>query len=623
MGRSVLAGLFGEGKGVDLQDQLFEQAFQLACFIVEDRREAIRILIRAVNKLKTQCDSEIKKNYWRDKYLKRRITRIARSDSDTFQWLIYFESDEYELEQERLGQWTERDMVLRYIKCLVRITGGMSSFYVNIGLNRLLYNYSTAELQRLYESLTHRYPGPDEYRRGKRLVTERLQLRFGDLLTLARSDYGEMRFTIADDQAAWAELARNCLAAFTPWSTNGNCPIPAGFDFRVHDLASSLTGDKKDEKVDQNAIETRRCHALIDPGCFIRLTNGLQLDLPDSKLAVPQFGMTNENNKRDKPGGPPVFPSLTEQELSEIKSGLASAANRRSRALPQSLRVMMDGVEVTTMRLDDGRDSTLKISEGAKLIEIRTEHEGEDILLASHFIKYDDWLGVASSSAVVPLRGAGQLTLSVSASRRQGDSGGGVMFLSFRPRVSGFPVKMAILRRPFVPVVSLAFAIVLAVGWMLNSSALRRELAEQRTSNASLQHDLAGRGDARAAIDPAAEIRLPSYMLLPDAGITRGGDNTPFPVISLSDVPGLITLQLPIEVSGTHPYRATITAFAAREEILVESGLQPTHLATGSAVEFQVPSSLLVDGGDYTAHLWLARKAEEVGSFTFHVKRKK
>jgi hypothetical protein len=182
---------------------------------------------------------------------------------------------------------------------------------------------------------------------------------------------------------------------------------------------------------------------------------------------------------------------------------------------------------------------------------------------------------------------------------------------------------MAILRRPFVPVVSFAFAILLAVGWMLNSSALRRELAEQRTSNARLQHDLAGRGDARAALDPAAEIRPPSYMLLPDAGITRGSDNMPFPVISLPVVPGVINLQLPIEVSGTHPYRAAITAFASREEILVESGLQPKRLAAGSMVEFQVPSSLLVDGRDYTAHLWLAKKAEEVGSFTFHVKRKK
>jgi hypothetical protein len=36
----------------------------------------------------------------------------------------------------------------------VQITTPYSSFYVNVGLTRLLYNYSTSEAQRIYEMLT-------------------------------------------------------------------------------------------------------------------------------------------------------------------------------------------------------------------------------------------------------------------------------------------------------------------------------------------------------------------------------------------------------------------------------------------------------------------------------------
>ena len=50
-------------------------------------------------------------------------------------------------------------MVVRYIKHLVQITTGASSFHVNIGLNRLLRSYSTPEVQQFYELITERYPG--------------------------------------------------------------------------------------------------------------------------------------------------------------------------------------------------------------------------------------------------------------------------------------------------------------------------------------------------------------------------------------------------------------------------------------------------------------------------------
>ena len=613
---------------MDLHDDFLERGFQLACFIVGDRVAAIQVLMSAINKLKTQCTSERKKNYWRDKHLKSRITRIARADCDTLQWLIYFESDRYEQDQEHLGRCTNRDMVLRYIKCLVRITSGMSSFYVNIGLNRLLYNYGTPELQKLYESLTERYLGPDEYRRVKGALLDRLQARFGKFLAVRRTEHGEVRFVPADDQAVWAGLARSCLTSFTPWSTTGNCPIPDDFDPLSHDLLSSLSRNEH-QRIDQNAMETRRCHAFIEPGCFNRLSNGLHLGSPDTRLAVPKFTMKNENKNQDKAGCPPQYPSLTEQERSQIRKSVAAEADRRNRALPKALRVTVDGIEAARLQLDRRRDLAFEIPEGAKLIEIWTEHEGKDLLLATHLITYKDSDGVSPSFAEVPIPRAGKLTLTMRAGVQGSPSRGGVASLSFHPASALVPkilVPAFALRFGPAPIVAVVLALLLAIGWAVNWASAQRQLAALRAANARLQTNLSDEKAAQASLEERLARPLPadrpvSYRLFPDVGITRGGENPPFPVVVLPSRPGLIALQLPLEESGPHKYSAALTLYAAREEILVENRLQPTATSAGPTIEFSLPSNFLQNRRDYTVHLWRGQtRAEEIDSFSFHVK---
>src|SRR5215475_13545198 len=142
-----------------------ERGFALAHFLVPERATALQTLTGAQNKLKAKTNQERKRTYWRDKFLKRQITRITRDDEDTLQWLIYFESDVHEKAQEALGQASDQDMVIRYVKALVRLSTGMSSFYVNIAIHRLLYRYSTSETQKIYEFVADSYHGADEYRR--------------------------------------------------------------------------------------------------------------------------------------------------------------------------------------------------------------------------------------------------------------------------------------------------------------------------------------------------------------------------------------------------------------------------------------------------------------------------
>jgi hypothetical protein len=140
------------------EQDFLEKGRHLAQFIIPDRPVAIQILSDAVNKLSVQRSREIKRTYWRRKHLKRKITRVIREDRDLFQWLIYFEAEKYERQQERFGQSTTDDLLIRYIKYLMQITTPMSSFYVNIGVLRLLHNYSTAEARCAYEWMADHYP---------------------------------------------------------------------------------------------------------------------------------------------------------------------------------------------------------------------------------------------------------------------------------------------------------------------------------------------------------------------------------------------------------------------------------------------------------------------------------
>src|SRR5215471_18387925 len=108
------------------REDLLENGFQLAHFLIPDRAIAIQILSAAMSKLKAQRTRETKRAYWRDKHLKRRITRIARDTADTLQWLIYFEAESFERKQEESGALTTRNMIVRYVKHLVQMTTAMS-----------------------------------------------------------------------------------------------------------------------------------------------------------------------------------------------------------------------------------------------------------------------------------------------------------------------------------------------------------------------------------------------------------------------------------------------------------------------------------------------------------------
>src|SRR5260370_25954198 len=174
--------------------ELLERGFQLAYFLVPNRSAAIDILVRALEKLQVRSRREVKRLYWRDKHAERPVRRIVRNDMDLLQWLVMFESEEEEKTQERDGSASLRDMVIRYTKYLVQVTTALSGFYVNMAICRLIHSYSTSEAQQVYEMLTCRYLGPDEYRRAKATLMGRINQRFADFVRETKEDQGELRF---------------------------------------------------------------------------------------------------------------------------------------------------------------------------------------------------------------------------------------------------------------------------------------------------------------------------------------------------------------------------------------------------------------------------------------------
>src|SRR5215471_7511472 len=331
---------------VTKREDLLEKGFQLAYFLIPDRAIAIQILSAAMSKLKAQRSRETKRAYWRDKYLKRKITRIARDNGDLLQWLIYFEAEYYEKQQEQAGEQTARDMVVRYIKYLVQMTTAMSSFYVNVGLHRLLHNYSTSNVQKVYESITQHYPGDQEYRKVKSTLMNKLQTRFNNFLRTCTALYGESRFEASEHQDSWAELVDRCLRVFTPWSTAQTCDLLASLDTDTGTLPFPLSGKAEGGSVDQDMVEIHRCHVFTEPSCFSWLAKRFGLDSPRTRLAVPHFFMKQTiDNHRSSGNGSETTEELTEEERSAIMNRLTAEAARRRRIAVRSLRISTDGKE--------------------------------------------------------------------------------------------------------------------------------------------------------------------------------------------------------------------------------------------------------------------------------------
>jgi hypothetical protein len=606
------------GNQVNAEEDLLQRGFQLAYFIFPERPQALRILSEAVNKLKTQRGRETRRSYWRDKYLKGRITRITREEADMLQWLIFYESDSHEKEQEGSRQATRESMVLRYIKSLVRMTSAMSSFHVNVGLHRLLHNYSTLEAQRVYESVTDRYLGADEYRRAKSVLMSKLEERFGALLKTSRTQHGEVRFESSDQQAQWTALVDLCLKAFTPWSTCGDCPVPVNFDGQEQRLPSQLSGAGRVD-TDQNRIETNRCHAFIDPVCYGRLVRALAIEPPTSKLDLPRFFMENpaSSNPSDQP---PQAPTLSAEERKTIADFTAEQARRRFKAAPTNLSVIVDGKERAQFDVAGASIRNFAISEGDTVMEIWTQHAGEPLLLAIHKIAYSSDTGIAAQEFSLKFTGGAELQLQISPAANAGEGPRtAIISLNYRPNASDTAGVRKWLR--VAPKFALASAALVALAWLVGTAARQHGVTGQ-PAPADFTQKQQPPSSPTPLVMATSQGQL-SYTLVSDDLATRGSGASGVPSVAVPLHPALIQLELPVTSADVgRSFRATLKPFLKEQEIFAGNQLTAHRTASGATiVSFKVSSGLLKADGDYMVDLRFHAEhggLTELGSYTFH-----
>jgi hypothetical protein len=381
-------------------------AYELAYFIVPDRGIALGIAEEACCALDVMLSRQEKtrRTYrqllgfvkWEEKSRPLR-TRVRLNDEQMLQWLVCYQSESWERATEYGSSHfplAAEDMVVRYIKHLVRITLDRNSFYVTLAVTRLLYDYTTHEVRFLYDVLTAsdsaRMKDVSYLRKQKAVLLEEVAARFEGMLIEARGAYGERRFEPQPATDHLTRLAAECLRRFTPWTTA--CVVQEGFDpTSIPDLYFPGKG-----AADEDLVEMNRIHTILHPECFSRFIAGLSrfirslpaesvdkgcgYDAPGRRLAVPRFRNVNDRDSRDDRFTPP---KLEADDYLRLQRTREARRNRRKACQPRQLRVYVDGVECAAFDPGQAAGVHIALAADAAILEVRGDDwEGELTLAA-------------------------------------------------------------------------------------------------------------------------------------------------------------------------------------------------------------------------------------------------
>jgi hypothetical protein len=377
------------GELVSLDDQL-NHAFRLAYFLLGNRVAALRVAATAVARVEVALASQERRLYYRltggprerKAKAERFRNRVSYDELQVLQRQVYVESEPYEREMEHAAEATglnERDLLVFFVKHLVRITIKRNSFYVTLGATRLLRNYTTSEAMDFYTAIIQ---DPDRlkddyyFRSRKGVLMKELKERFGDLVKVQKGPHGEERWQAKPHSDETHALVEECFEHFTPWRTL--CPISDGVDPRSSEIDDLCSRNGSSE----DTVEVRRIHAALHAECIRRLSQSLGFGDPRMRLEVPQFALATNG---EPPRGRRAFEPLTSDERAAIHDFLENQADRRKRAPVAVLRVFVDGTERAQLDPSASRNVAFPIDEDSERFEVLTEVDGDDVVLASHF----------------------------------------------------------------------------------------------------------------------------------------------------------------------------------------------------------------------------------------------
>ncbi|HWW76882.1 MAG TPA: hypothetical protein VNZ44_15895, partial [Pyrinomonadaceae bacterium] len=399
-------------------DEVIQQSFALAYFILGDEAEALAVVREALSKLEVAAAAQVKRLYysptrrtlWQRARTAGSRTKVSLSDTHLLQRLVYVESEPYERARERRpGALRAEDLLVHYVKHLIRISIRRNSFYVALGVSRLLHSYSTNETMEIYNVVVQ---DPDRvkddyyYRSRKGRLLQEVKERFEEFVSLRRGSRGEERFETLDAPGELAGLVAECLEQFSPWRTP--CPIPERYDPTTDEIPTLSSAHEGEE----DKAEINRIHAVIHPECYELLTGSLKLEPPASRLSVPRFNLPNGKNNMSSPNdkqrrhGPPLGGS----EVAALKSLLAEQSARRKATHARLLSVVVDGAERARLDLWRAGSVSLAVGERDELVEVRALDDEGWTTLATHLLGG----GPHAATSEIVLEGGQRLTFSLS-----------------------------------------------------------------------------------------------------------------------------------------------------------------------------------------------------------------
>jgi len=395
-----------------LKDELLTQPFHLAYFIHDDKETAKRITMAALERLETATRKQDKRLYY---FSVGRRNRISFTSLHLLQRLVYDESENYEKQREHdlACPLSEERLLVHFIKHLVKITVQRRSFYVALGLSRILHRYTTAETMEIYNVVIQdpaRVSDEDYFRAGKKLLMSELESRFGELLAVTHGARGERRFAAHDRPEGFAMLVSRCLSAFTPWRTD--CHVPERFNPITDELPA--LGFKDSDPDEEHSVEVNRFHALLHPPCFARLLWALGFALSEERLEIPRFCLASRGDEDDASTDDPSSPAeLGEDDRNDIRDYLVKQNRRRKSLKAKLLRFVADGAEVAQLDLQQAGPIRFQLPEYAEFLEIRSCDAQGEILLATHPLDYGGDYRLKPHNAVIALGRGQQLAFTI------------------------------------------------------------------------------------------------------------------------------------------------------------------------------------------------------------------
>ncbi len=371
------------------QESYLYRAFELAYFIHPELEVAFEIACSAQNKLEVAASAQFKRLYYTPtgralpdtgKRNEARRTKVALAEPHLLQRLVYVESEKIEKEQERRdrrGSLPREEMIIRFVKHLVKTTLKRNSFYVNLGVGRLLHSYTTGETMDFYGLVVQdpeRVRDDYYYRsRKKRLMKEFLE-RFGDLIKIAKGARGEQRFDseIADERAR--EIIHASLERFLPWDVSFR--LPEQFDPYAAQI-DGLVFDGSDPD-GEHRIEMNRIACVLLPENYRRMAESLSLATPNQALTVPRFFLASDGGggRVDRRRGQP--PHVSEW-FQAAKTRLGHEGRRRKHAKIAKVSIRADGELVESLDPLKTDRVRFEIDDMVELIEV---YAADNTLLA-------------------------------------------------------------------------------------------------------------------------------------------------------------------------------------------------------------------------------------------------